>query len=53
LKSRPEEVFKRFYKSKLLRLFLFLIGGIREASENKREFRVAPKPKAIEPKTPD
>jgi len=26
---RPEEAFRRFYKSKLLRLFLFLIGGIR------------------------
>jgi len=33
-KSHPEEVFRRFYKSKLLRLFLFLIGGIRrEESE--------------------
>jgi len=34
MKRRPEEVFRRFYKSKLLRLFLFLIGGIRkETSE--------------------
>jgi len=34
MKSHPEEAFRRFYKSKLLRLFLFLIGGIREeASE--------------------
>jgi len=27
---RPEEAFRRFYKSKLLRLFLLLIGGIRK-----------------------
>jgi len=27
---RPEEAFRRFYKSKLLWLFLLLIGGIRK-----------------------